>query len=84
LVVTHPFHPLRGRRLRVLGARFFAGRLTYVCEADGHRISLLQDWTDRGPEPDELRVSLESAMALRVVVDELARRCSSRRSERRS
>jgi hypothetical protein len=84
LTVTHPFHPLCGQRLVVLGTRWFAGRLTFFCDAAGHRISLPQDWTDRGPEPEALTVSLETLVALRALVDDLARRCPPRRAGRRS
>jgi len=72
LVVTHPFHPLQGQVLRVLAGRWHAGRLTLFCDARGARVSLPQDWTDRGPEPGSEAVSAESLAVLRAVLDVLA------------
>ena len=51
LVVTHPFHPLVGERLRVLFVRRWAGSRLYVCEGPLGNVSLPEDATDRGPEP---------------------------------
>jgi hypothetical protein len=72
LVVTHPFHPLQGQELRVLAGRWYAGRLTFFCDVQGRRVSLPQEWTDRGPEPASEPVSAESLAALRAVLDALA------------
>lgn len=77
-MVTHPFHPLRGRELRVLAGRWHAGRLTFFCDAGGMRVSLPQDWTDRGPEPGSEPVSVESLAVLREVLDALACRGGNR------
>ena len=71
-MVTHPFHPLRGQELRVLAGRWHAGRLTFFCDARGARVSLPQDWTDRGAEPGSEPVSAESLTVLRAVLDVLA------------
>lgn len=50
--VTHPFHPLLGRRLPVLFAAQTRRGLLFVCEVDGvRRVTLRQEWTDRVPSP---------------------------------
>jgi hypothetical protein len=51
LVVTHPFHPLVGERLRVLFVRRWAGSRLYVCEGPLGNVSLPEDATDRALEP---------------------------------
>jgi hypothetical protein len=79
LVVTHPFHPLAGQRLRVLFARrrWCGEGVEYVCEVeDARRVALRQEWTDRGPEPVGQQVSVEGLAALRALVDALAHSCS--------
>jgi hypothetical protein len=48
IVVTHPFHPLTKRRLRILFERRRAGRRVYVCEYGESTVTLAEDWTDRG------------------------------------
>jgi hypothetical protein len=55
--------------LRVLAGRWRGGRLTLFCDADGVRIRMPQEWTDRGPEPAEEPVSVETLAALRAVLD---------------
>jgi hypothetical protein len=73
LVVTHPFHPLVGRCLPVVLVRRTGRGLVFVCEVDGmRRVSLRQEWTDRGPEPAEQRVSADTLTALRALVDALS------------
>ena len=69
LVVTHPFHPLRGERLEVLYVRREASGRVYVC--DGGRfggVSLPEAATDRGPEPAERPLTLEVVCGLVAVV----------------
>ena len=51
---------------------FTTARLTFFCDAGGVRVSLPQEWTDRGPEPAGEPVSAESLAALRELVDLLA------------
>jgi hypothetical protein len=73
LVVTHPFHPLRGERLEVLYVRREAGGRVYVC--DGGRfggVSLPEEATDRGPEPGERPVTLEMLVDLVAVIAAIA------------
>jgi hypothetical protein len=43
--------------------------LTFFCDADGVRVRMPQDWTDRGPEPAAEPVSVETLNALRVLLD---------------
>jgi Family of unknown function (DUF5372) len=81
LVVTHPFHPLAGRRLPVLWVRRrkCGEGMEYVCELEGsRRVALRQEWTDRAPEPVAQRVSVEGLATLRAVLDALSDCCSSR------
>ncbi|MGW7674626.1 DUF5372 family protein, partial [Streptomyces sp. NPDC054775] len=76
LVVTHPFHPLFGRRLQVCRAVRRNGRLVFVCMAsDGVSFTLPQEWTDRGPRPSEHRIAVDALVELSALVDALSRRC---------
>jgi Family of unknown function (DUF5372) len=71
LVVTHPFHPLLGRRLAVLFVKKRAGRLVFVCDGDvgGHTtVTMSEAWTDRGPFPAADRLSLEGLVVLDTLV----------------
>jgi Family of unknown function (DUF5372) len=54
IVVTHPFHPLTKRRLRILFERRRGGERLYICECAESTVTLAEDWTDRG-EPPALR-----------------------------
>jgi hypothetical protein len=72
LVVTHPFHPLRGERLRVLFVRRIGVGRIYVCEGGPlGSVSLLEDATDRGPEPAERPLNIEVLVALVALVADL-------------
>jgi hypothetical protein len=65
LVVTHPFHPLRGERLVVLFVRRVGGARVYVCEGGPlGSVALPEDATDRGREPAERPLSIEVLAAL--------------------
>ena len=67
LVVTHPFHPLFGRCLRVLFTKRRGGALVVVCAGGvGGRVTvtLPLTWTDRGPLPDGHRLSVDALVAL--------------------
>jgi hypothetical protein len=60
VVVTHPFHPLRGRRLAVLFVKRRAGDTVLVCCCGvSGEITLPWSWTDRGEPPREHRLSAE-------------------------
>ena len=65
----HPFHPLFGQRLEVLAERRSgAGRL-YLCDAgELGWLELLEDATDRGPEPGERPLSFEVLVEVAAVV----------------
>ncbi|MDG4829969.1 DUF5372 family protein [Solwaraspora sp. WMMD1047] len=78
MVVTHPFHPLRGEELPVLFSARMKGVLVFVCESDGgkRRVSLPQSWTDRGPEAMPDRFAVDGLTAARALVDALASRLS--------
>lgn len=72
LVVTHPFHPLRGERLEVLFVRRIGATRIYVCEGGPlGSVSLLEDATDRGAGPAERPLSIEVLAALVALVAEL-------------
>jgi Family of unknown function (DUF5372) len=51
IVVTHPFHPLTKRRLRILFERRRASVRLYICECGERTVTLAEDWTDRGEPP---------------------------------
>jgi Family of unknown function (DUF5372) len=69
LVVTHPFHPLRGERLDVLYVRRFPTGRVYVCAAgDGRNVALDEAATDRGPGPAERPLSFDVLVELLAVV----------------
>jgi hypothetical protein len=73
LVVTHPFHPLHGRRLDLLQTRRWGSSRVYVC--DGGllgRVVLSEEATDRGPEPAERPLTLEVLAGLAALVADLA------------
>jgi hypothetical protein len=60
LVVTHPFHPLRGKRLEVLFERRRGGGRVYVCEGGPlGSVTLPEDATDRGHPPAERPLTYE-------------------------
>ncbi|MFC4855991.1 DUF5372 family protein [Actinophytocola glycyrrhizae] len=72
LVVTHPFHPLCGRELPVLFERHTRRGLWFVCEVDGRRrVTLRQEWTDRGVPAADQRLASEGLTVLRAVIDAL-------------
>jgi hypothetical protein len=72
LVVTHPFHPLRGERLEVLYVRRFPTGRVYVCDAgDGRNVALDEAATDRGPAPAERPLTFDLLVELAAVVTAL-------------
>ena len=73
LVVTHPFHPLRGQRLEVLLERRCGGVRVFVCDAgDGRNLELAEDATDRGLVSGERPLSFEVLVGLAAVVAAIA------------
>ncbi len=72
-MVTHPFHPLAGRRLRVLFSAQTRRGLLFVCDVGGaSRVTLRQEWTDQGPSPADERLSVDGLIEARVLIDALA------------
>src|SRR2546423_13530215 len=70
LVITHPFHPLFGQRLVVLFAQHKRTGLVFVCEVEGRRrVSVRQEWTDRGVPASTDRLAVEGLTAARELVD---------------
>lgn len=64
-VVTHPFHPWRGQRFRVLKARRYCGQATLILEGgEGGTFSIVEDWTDQAPPTGTGSGRLLSAPAL--------------------
>ena len=60
IVVTHPFHPFSGLRLRILFERRWGGGRLYVCEGAGPgTVTLAEDWTDRGGPPAQQVLTYE-------------------------
>ena len=73
LVVTHPFHPLAGRRLEVLYVRRLATGRVYVCDGGhGRNVALEEAATDRSPEPAARPVTFEVLVGLVAVVAAVA------------
>jgi len=69
LVVTHPFHPLRGQRLEVLLERRCGAGCVFVCDAGGGRnLELAEDATDRRVVAAERPLSFEVLVGLAAVV----------------
>ena len=60
MVVTHPFHPLRGQRLAVLFERRLPEGRLYVCEGGpSGTIGVPEDATDRVPAPASIPLTGE-------------------------
>jgi hypothetical protein len=60
LVVTHPFHALRGQRLAILFERRMADGRLYVCEGGPlGTIGIPEDATDRAPAPASTPLTAE-------------------------
>jgi Family of unknown function (DUF5372) len=73
-VVTHPFHPLVGRRLEVLFERRMPNGLGYSC--DGGELGYMMlpaTWTDRGTPEQPARLSYEALVELARVIAGLRR-----------
>jgi Family of unknown function (DUF5372) len=69
LVVTHPFHPLRGQRLAVLFERRYADGRLYVCEGGPFgTIGVPEDATDRAPAPASTPLTREVLAGLVALV----------------
>ena len=68
VVITHPFHPLRGQRLEVLFAKRRGADRVFVCAGVvGDRVTVPRSWTDRGEPPLAHRLSIEGLAELVAV-----------------
>ena len=75
-MVTHPFHPLVGRRVEVLYSKRWGGGQVLVCDAGrGVRVTLPVAWTDRGPAAEAHWLCLDGLIELHVLVNALMTRC---------
>jgi Family of unknown function (DUF5372) len=69
VVVTHPFHPLRGQRLEVLLERRRGPDRVFLCDTGGGvNVELAEDATDRGVVAGEWPLSFEVLVGLVAVV----------------
>jgi Family of unknown function (DUF5372) len=68
VVVTHPFHPLRGQRLEVLFVKRRGGDSVFVCSGGvSGQMTLPQVWTDRGGPPVAHRLSARGLAELEAL-----------------
>ena len=68
VVVTHPFHPLRGERLEVLFVKRRGASRVFVCSGGvGGQMTVPRSWTDRGDPPRAHRLSIEGLAELSAV-----------------
>jgi hypothetical protein len=68
VVVTHPFHPLRGERLEVLFVKRRGASRVFVCAwAVGGQVTLPESWTDRGGPLGTHRLSVRGLADLAAV-----------------
>jgi hypothetical protein len=69
LTVTHPFHPLAGRRLAVLFTERRAGCLVLVCDdGTGEWTRLPLAFTDRGAAAGTHRLAIDGLVELNALV----------------
>ena len=72
LVVTHPFHPLRGKQLNILFERKLGEGRLYVCEGGAlGTIGLSAGWTSLSEPAAERALTLEVLVALAAMVKAL-------------
>ena len=65
-MITHPFHPLNGQRLTVLFSQRKRTGLYFVCEVEGRRrVTVAQEWTDRGLQASADRLAVDGLTAAR-------------------
>jgi hypothetical protein len=71
-MITHPFHPLKGQRLTVLFTQHKRTGLYFVCEVEGRlRVTVPQEWTDRGVPASSDRLAVDGLTAVRALLDAL-------------
>jgi Family of unknown function (DUF5372) len=72
LVVTHPFHPLKGQRLNILFERKRPEGLLYVCEGGPlGTIGLPVAWTSLSDPPAERPLTIEVLVELAALMTAL-------------
>jgi hypothetical protein len=70
LTITHPFHPLFGQCLTVLITMRKRTGLWFMCEVEGgQRVTVRQEWTDRGVPASSDRLAVDGLVAARALVD---------------
>jgi len=68
VVVTHPFHPLRGERLAVLFIKRRGTDVVFVCAGTvGGQLTLPHSWTDRSEPALAHRLSVQGLAELAAV-----------------
>ena len=68
VIVTHPFHPLCGRRLAVLFVKRRGTDVVFVCAgAVGGQVTLPHSWTDRSEPAVAHRLSVAGLADLAAV-----------------
>jgi hypothetical protein len=69
--ITHPFHPLRGRRFQILNRKHWCNDEVFtIHEAGSAPINVPREWTDlRDPEPYDI----PSIVRPRIIFDALSR-----------
>jgi len=66
--ITHPFHPRRGQRFRVLKACHCRGEATLILEGgEGGTFSILEDWTDKAAPRSQAAHLLSAPTLLELV-----------------
>ena len=74
LVVTHPFHPLKGRQLNILFERKLGEGRLYVCEGGAlGTIGLPAGWTSLSEPAGERALTVEALVELAALVKALKR-----------
>ena len=69
MLVTHPFHPLAGQRLEVLGGTRRGGVGFLRCAGGSlGAVTLPVAWTDRAERPARTRLTYEAMVELAVAV----------------
>jgi len=72
LVVTHPFHPLKGQQLNILFERKLGDRRLYVCEGGAlGTIGLPSGWTSLSEPTAERALTVEVLVELAGLVKAL-------------
>jgi hypothetical protein len=70
----HPFHPLVGQRVTVLFTARRGGVRMLTCRSGLRQVTVAESWTDRGPEPQQQRLSVEGLQELLDLMTALRQR----------